>query len=152
MTKTRLRHEAEVSPSSIVITALHCVSFHFTRMYLFKTIIAVNNRIDYGYFKSCSIVYVCVRVSSMLEAAALCPGSDGGRPSLGTLREGPSSSGLSQTASLGCCLFFKNASNFKHIQSRASYTVKSRKRLEFMVIVIGKSTPRICLFRGKMTN
>ena len=56
--------------------------------------------------------------------------------------------GLFKYCLLGCCLFFKNASNFKHIQSCASFTVTSRKTLDFMIICMGKSTPRICLFRG----
>ena len=58
----------------------------------------------------------------------------------------------SSKGTLGCCLFFKIALNFKHIHSCASFTITSRITLEFMVIGIGKSTPRICLFRGKMMN
>ena len=53
---------------------------------------------------------------------------------------------------VGCSLFIKNASNFKHIQSCAWFTVISQKTFELMVGCLGKSTPPTRLFRGKMTK
>ena len=53
---------------------------------------------------------------------------------------------------VGCSLFIKNALNFNGIKSCASFTDRSPKQLELMVIGIGKSTPRSHLFRGKMTH
>ena len=53
---------------------------------------------------------------------------------------------------IGCSLHCKTYLYLKHIQPPSWVTELRRKMIQWMVIVIGKSTPRWCILGGKSIN